>query len=193
MHIPDHLAEPPPKDRALQRLKAELRRHLQERLPDYMIPTAFVVLEQIPLTPSGKIDRRALPSADAAQRDLAGRFVPPRTPTEKSLAEIWRRVLGIERVGIDSNFFELGGHSLLATQVNSQIRAVLRAEVPLRVLFESPTISNLAAWIDEHCVAQPDAGVAAIEPSERTALNPDELSDDAVTALLEKLLEEPRT
>ena len=193
MHIPDHLAEPPPKDRALQRLKAELRRHLQERLPDYMIPTAFVVLEQIPLTPSGKIDRRALPSADAAQRDLAGRFVPPRTPTEKSLAEIWRRVLGIERVGIDSNFFELGGHSLLATQVNSQIRAVLRAEVPLRVLFESPTISNLAAWIDEHCVAQPNAGVAAIEPSERTALNPDELSDDAVTALLEKLLEEPRT
>ena len=193
MHIPDHLAEPPPKDRALQRLKAELRRHLQERLPDYMIPTAFVVLEQIPLTPSGKIDRRALPSADAAQRDLAGRFVPPRTPTEKSLAEIWRRVLGIERVGIDSNFFELGGHSLLATQVNSQIRAVLRAEVPLRVLFEAPTIANLAAWIDEHCVAQPNAGVAAIEPSERTALNPDELSDDAVTALLEKLLEEPRT
>ncbi|MBK9712875.1 MAG: hypothetical protein IPO81_16410 [Kouleothrix sp.] len=193
MHIPDHLAEPLPKDRALQRLKAELRRHLQERLPDYMIPTAFVVLEQIPLTPSGKIDRRALPAADIAQSELAGRFVPPQTPTEKSLAEIWRRVLGIERVGIESNFFELGGHSLLATQVNSQIRAVLQAEVPLRVLFESPTISKLAAWIDEHCVARPDAGMAAIEPTERAALDPGELSDDAVTALLERLLDEPRT
>ena len=99
----------------------ELRAHLKRSLPDYMVPSAFVVLEALPLTPNGKIDRRALPApeADAVVR---GEYVAPRTPVEEMLAGIWAEVLKLERVGVQDNFFELGGHSLLAIRVMERMR-----------------------------------------------------------------------
>ncbi|MEO1619801.1 MAG: condensation domain-containing protein, partial [Cyanobacteria bacterium J06632_3] len=134
---------------------AEVRRYAQKQLPNYMVPSAFVFLDVLPLTPSGKVDRRSLPEPNASERTIATALVLPRTPTEEQLAAIWRDLLKQEKVGIHDNFFELGGHSLLATQVVSRIRAQLGAELPLRNLFESPTIVQLAAHLGD--VAAPQA------------------------------------
>ncbi|WP_240359950.1 non-ribosomal peptide synthetase [Pyxidicoccus trucidator] len=126
---------------------SELREGLKQRLPEYMVPSAFAVLERMPLTPSGKIDRRALPAADAA--GFTNEYVAPRTPGEASLARIWQEVLKVERVGVHDNFFELGGHSLLATQVVSRIRKALGIELELRALFEAPTVEALARRVEK--------------------------------------------
>ncbi|MEO0768693.1 MAG: amino acid adenylation domain-containing protein [Cyanobacteria bacterium J06649_4] len=127
-----------------------LRRHVQRQLPDYMVPSAFVFLDALPLTPSGKVDRRSLPDPDTSyERSVETELVLPRTPAEKQLAAIWQDLLKQEKVSIDDNFFELGGHSLLATQAVSRIRALLGVEIPLRSLFESPTIARLAAYLDD--------------------------------------------
>jgi len=126
----------------------ELRSYLKDKLPEYMIPSAFVMLDEMPLTPNGKVDRRSLPAPDGTQRDVAGTFIGPRTPTEETLATIWREVLGLKTVGVHDNFFELGGHSLLATQVMSKLTEMFHLELPLRTLFEAPTIAELAAAID---------------------------------------------
>ncbi len=120
---------------------SELRQFLTTKLPDYMIPSAFVFLETLPLTPNGKVDRLALPAPDLNHRELPETFVAPSSPVEKILAGIWRQVLGVERIGIHDNFFELGGHSLLATQVNSRLRKILGLDFPLRTLFEAPTVA----------------------------------------------------
>jgi amino acid adenylation domain-containing protein len=125
----------------------ELRRFLTEKLPDFMIPNAFVQLEGLPLSPNGKLDRRALPDPDQQRPELAHVLVPPRTQTEQSLAAIWSEVLGVEGVGVHDNFFELGGHSLLATQVVSRVRDALHVELPLRSLFEAPTVAELAVRV----------------------------------------------
>jgi amino acid adenylation domain-containing protein/non-ribosomal peptide synthase protein (TIGR01720 family) len=122
----------------------ELRGYLRERLPEYMVPSAFVMLESLPLTPNGKVDRRALPAPDAAGQQAGAEFVAPRTPLEEALADIWRGLLGVERVGIHDNFFELGGHSLMATRVLSNVRRIFRIELPLKVVFESATVAELA-------------------------------------------------
>ncbi|MBV9926801.1 MAG: amino acid adenylation domain-containing protein [Acidobacteria bacterium] len=127
---------------------SELRTHLRERLPDYMLPSAFVRLECLPLTPNGKVDRRALPKPGARDPEAQGDFEPPRTPDEEALAKIWSEVLGVGRVGVEDNFFELGGHSLLATQVVSRVHRDLGVELRLRSLFESPTLSGLAACVE---------------------------------------------
>jgi amino acid adenylation domain-containing protein len=121
---------------------AELRAFLRERLPEYMVPSAFAALEAFPLTPNGKVDRRALPEPDARAKERP--FVAPRTPQEQALAEIWREVLRLERVGLEDDFFALGGHSLLATQVLSRVRRELGVELPLRALFEASTVRALA-------------------------------------------------
>jgi acyl-coenzyme A synthetase/AMP-(fatty) acid ligase/acyl carrier protein len=123
---------------------SDLHNFLRERLPDYMVPSAFVMLEQIPLNQNGKVDRHALPVPGGLRPDLSEQFAPPRTPVEELIAEIWIDLLGIECVGVRDNFFELGGHSLLATQVISRIREAFEVELPLSKLFESPTVEGLS-------------------------------------------------
>ncbi len=156
---------------------AELRAHLGTRLPDYMVPAAFVVLERLPLSRNGKLDRSALPEpVFDAQRTG---YLPPRTPAEETLAEIWAEVLGVERVGIQDNFFELGGDSILTIQVVSRARQAGLALLP-RDVFRSPTIAALAATaadVDAVTVDQgPVTGEVPLTPIQRwyLALNPDE-------------------
>jgi amino acid adenylation domain-containing protein len=127
---------------------SELRSFLKEKLPDYMIPTALMFLDLIPLTPNGKVDRRALPTPDLERSRLETKFVAPRTQVEKVLAKIWGEVLGLERVGVHDNFFELGGHSLLATLVMSRARENFEMELPLPRFFETPTIVGLTELIE---------------------------------------------
>ncbi|MBD2245043.1 non-ribosomal peptide synthetase [Nostoc sp. FACHB-888] len=122
----------------------QLRQFLKESLPEYMVPAAFVLLEKLPLTPNGKIDRKALPIPDLTQLMPESDLVAPVTPVQEMLAGIWTQVLGLEKLGVNDNFFELGGHSLLATRVISQIRQAFKVELPLRRLFESPTVAELA-------------------------------------------------
>jgi acyl carrier protein len=131
-----------------------LRGHLAERLPEYMIPSAFVTLDALPLNSNGKLDRRALPRPDYGRQEPGENFVAPRTPTEETLAAIWRRTLGVEQVGIHDNFFELGGHSLLATQVMSRLRDAFHVELPLQRIFEAPTVAELALSVSEKQLEQ---------------------------------------
>src|SRR5205823_10079601 len=119
----------------------ELRRHLQRSLPDYMIPAALVALDQLPLTSNGKLDRNALPAPEAHSRQA---YLAPRNAAEQALAGILAGVLGLDRVGIDDNFFELGGDSILATRAAARVQHELGAELPLRTLFEAPTVARLA-------------------------------------------------
>jgi amino acid adenylation domain-containing protein len=121
-----------------------LRNFLREKLPDYMIPSAFVLLDSLPLTQNRKVDRRALPAPDRGRPELENPFVAPRSAIEEKLAGIWGRVLGLERVGVHDNFFALGGHSLLATQVISRVLEAYGVDLSLRTFFESPTVAGLA-------------------------------------------------
>ena len=127
---------------------SELRAFVGQRLPGFMVPAVFTELASLPLTPSGKLDRAALPSPDAARPELAGGYVAPATPAEELLAGIWAQVLGITRVGVTDSFFDLGGHSLLATQVISRVRGVFGVEVALAALFDQPTVAGLAAVVE---------------------------------------------
>ncbi len=127
---------------------SELRGFLKDKLPAYMVPAVFMLLDAFPLTANGKVNRHALPTPDDRRPELDEAFVACRTPTEELLAEIWAQVLGVERVGVHDNFFQLGGHSLLATQVVSRIREAFQVEMPLRRLFEAPTVAGLAESID---------------------------------------------
>ncbi|MDF5725812.1 MAG: amino acid adenylation domain-containing protein, partial [Rhizonema sp. PD37] len=125
----------------------QIREFLQQQVPAYMVPSAFVILDTLPLTPNGKIDRIALPAPDA-YIEQEREYVAPRTPNEEIIAHIFATVLGIEAVGIHDNFFELGGHSLLATQVISRLRQVFQIDLPVRSLFETPTVAGLADCYD---------------------------------------------
>ena len=118
---------------------------VRRRLPGYMVPSALVLLEALPVTPNGKVDRRALPTPGAVRRDVAER---PRTATEATLAAMWGALLELPEVGVDDDFFDLGGHSLLAAQLVAQIEAAFRTTLPVRSLFEAPTVARLAALIE---------------------------------------------
>ena len=158
---------------------SSLRNFLKSKLPDYMIPAAFVFLENLPLTPNGKINRRALPIPDHTQRNLEIDFVPPSTDTEKELATIWTEVLKLPQIGINDNFFELGGHSLLATQAISRLREVFALDFPLRYLFENPTIAELAQKVIEQQIEQAENDELA-----RILAEVDQLSEEEVTQQL---------
>ena len=125
----------------------DLRQFLHDQLPEYMVPAAYVLLAAMPLTPNGKVDRHALPVPDVTPIE-AENVIAPRTPIEESLVDIWTRVMGRDQVGIHANFFEMGGHSLMATQVISRVRQVFQVELPLRSLFDSPTVASLAGQIE---------------------------------------------
>ncbi len=131
------------------RIVNELRKTLQAQLPEYMMPAAFVLLDALPLTPSGKIDRKALPAPERGRPGSGESHVAPRTPTEKRLVAIWTEILKHEQIGIHDNFFELGGHSLLATQMVLRVRDAFQIELPLRRLFESPTVAGLAEEVEK--------------------------------------------
>jgi amino acid adenylation domain-containing protein len=142
--------------RRMRALVPALRAAARARLPEYMVPSAFVVLETLPLTPNGKLDRAALPAPDAAG-SREGAYVAPRTPTEERMAATWAEVLGLERVGVEASFFDLGGHSLLATQVASRVREAFGVDLPLRALFEAPTVAELSLRV-ESLRAEPGPG-----------------------------------
>jgi acyl-CoA synthetase (AMP-forming)/AMP-acid ligase II/acyl carrier protein len=158
---------------------SELRSFLKQKLPDYMVPSAFVFLDTLPLTANGKVDRKALPAPDQARPELTVTFISPRTPVEEVLSGIWAYVLKLERVGIHDNFFELGGHSLLATQVMSRLRTAFQVELPLRSLFEKPTIAELA-----FAITQSRGGTARAEEIDRILADIESLSDEEAQQLL---------
>jgi pristinamycin I synthase-3/4 len=150
---------PPPTDDLLT--VSGLREHLRERLPEYMLPAAFVLLETLPLTPTGKIDRRALPAPEQVRPELSQLYVAPRTPVEAELAVVWAEVLDIERAGIHDDFFELGGHSLLAIQLASRISEAFHLNLPMARLFEAPTIAQLALLVTQAQAVEEDEGQLA--------------------------------
>jgi amino acid adenylation domain-containing protein len=150
-------ANSPLLNRMRRKLIPHLRRHLEERLPAYMVPGAFVDLDSLPLTPNGKVDRKALPEPDPDRPELETIYVAPRNPFEEQLASIWCDVLGMERVGIHDHFFALGGHSLLALQLIHEINAAFGLELPVRLLFEQPTAAGQAREI-ERALASRDEG-----------------------------------
>jgi thioesterase domain-containing protein/acyl carrier protein len=144
--------------------RPELRAFLKDKLPDYMVPSAFVFLDAMPLTPSGKLDRKALPAPDPMRPELEGAFVAPRTPTESIIAEIWRDLLGVDRVGVHDNFFDLGGHSLLAVRLFARIEKELGKKPPLSSLFERATVEHLAGVISQPTPSNSWSSVVAIQP-----------------------------
>ena len=169
----------------------ELRSHLKQQVPDYMVPAVFMHLDSMPLTTSGKIDRKALPVPELSRDDLKTKYMAPRNEQEEKLAAIVSELLNIEKVGVYDNFFELGGHSLLATKFMSRIREIFEVELPLRKFFEAPTISELAQAIISPEAMRVDEDAPQIETIERgnedleNLLDEiDGLSDDEIASLL---------
>jgi amino acid adenylation domain-containing protein len=158
---------------------SDLRNHMKRRLPDYMLPSIFVVLESMPLTETGKIDRESLPAPEQSRPALEQSYAAPATALENIVAGIFGEVLKIERVGVCDNFFELGGHSLLATRVVSKIRQIFAIELQVRKLFEEPTVNGLASVILKNESAR-------IERTAELLCEISTMSDDAVTAMLEE-------
>ena len=164
----------------LRQRDVDLRAFVKPRVPDYMVPASFVVLEKLPLTPNGKVDHAALPIPDAASFESSREFVAARTPVEEAVAQIWKEILEVARVGVHDNFFELGGHSLLATQVVSRIRKTLKVNLPLRAIFDSPTLAELAANV-ESLAREPDDTEKLAQLLEQM----DQLSVNEIRVLLE--------
>ncbi|HEX6367447.1 MAG TPA: amino acid adenylation domain-containing protein [Longimicrobium sp.] len=158
---------------------AELRGFLARSLPEHMVPSVFVPVDALPLTPSGKVDRRALPDPSAARAPSSAPFVAPRTQVEAAVADAWREVLGVERVGVNDGFFDLGGHSLLAVQVLSRVQERTGVEVPIREFFEAPTVAALTVAIVRGEAARVDGALTAALLDELRAL-----SEEEVEALL---------
>jgi len=175
---------------------AQLRAFLSESIIEETSPNLFVHLKRMPLTLNGKVNYRALPTLDEARQRLKRTFVAPRTPVEEMLAAIWAQVLGLEQVSIHDNFFELGGHSLLATQVMSRVREAFQVELPMRCLFESPTVASLSLEIAQRQDEQWDSSrISVISRIDRGSEGQllaeiDRLSDEKVDSLLSQMLAE---
>jgi amino acid adenylation domain-containing protein len=135
---------------------SSLRLALAQTLPDYMIPAAFVIMEAMPLTATGKVDRQALPAPGRIRPTLDNPYVPPRTPIEETLADLWAKTLMLEQVGVYDNFLDSGGHSLLATQIISKVIQTFQVDLPVKSLFESPTVAEMALIITQHQAMQAD-------------------------------------
>lgn len=146
---------------------SELRAYLKALLPEFMVPGMFVILAALPLTVNRKVDRAALPAPDRSQLVETAELVLPRTPLEHTVADVWRKILGLSLVGVKENFFELGGHSLLATQVMAHLRSALHVELPLRALFESPTVEGLSVRVEEKLRETGTAKSLSISPVPR--------------------------
>jgi amino acid adenylation domain-containing protein len=162
--VPDQQPEP-----AIQ----SLRSFLKEHLPEYMMPGTFVVLDALPLTPNGKVDYQALPEPEWSESENEDDYVAPRTPLEEKLTAIWAELFKVSSVGVNDNFFELGGHSLLAMQVATRVRNTLGFNLPLRILFESPTVARLAEALEKYKAApgQPGAHTRLGQPIGRASIN----------------------
>ncbi|HKG23636.1 MAG TPA: amino acid adenylation domain-containing protein, partial [Blastocatellia bacterium] len=141
----------------------EMRAHLKNRLPDYMVPSAFVMLDALPLNPNGKVDRKALPPPHGETRERAGDFVSPRNGLEREIASVWAGVFGSERVGVHHDFFDLGGHSLIAARIITRLREAFKIELPVRTIFERPTVAELAESILAAMASRQDPGIQPIE------------------------------
>ncbi|HEY2963604.1 MAG TPA: phosphopantetheine-binding protein, partial [Pyrinomonadaceae bacterium] len=161
---------------------AALSDFLRQRLPEHMIPSTFVMMDKLPVTANGKLDRQSLPAPDESQLPRAREFVAPRSPVEESLVGVWKDVLGIERIGVHDNFFELKGNSLLVVRLISRLRQMFHVDLPLHLLFEAPTIAQLAVSI-----AQAQFGNQAEEGNdlERLLEELEQLPEESVRALLE--------
>ena len=163
---------------------SDLRSHLGDRLPEYMAPSSFVLLTALPRTPNGKIDRQALPEpADAEDTEL---FVAPRTRVEEVLCRIWAELLGVEEVGVNNSFFDLGGHSLMAMQLLSRLRGIFQLELPLRVIFEAPTIAELAKALVRFEVTPGQVERIAAITAELESMSPEAVSEMLRKALAER-------
>jgi amino acid adenylation domain-containing protein/thioester reductase-like protein len=145
----NYYANQPLQSKFTRKIAVELRRFLEQKLPEYMVPTAFVSLEKLPLTPNGKLDRRSLPAPDRSRTTLEATLIKPRTPTEEKMVAIWTKVLGSDAVGIQDNFFELGGNSLLATQLIMSVRETFQVELPVRCIFEQQSIEGLSQILEK--------------------------------------------
>jgi acyl carrier protein len=150
---------------------SELHCLLKAKLPEYMIPSAFIMLEALPLLPNGKVDRRALPVPERVRPDLEAAYQAPQTEVEQTIASIWQEVLHIEEVGIHDNFFDLGGHSLLLVQVHSKLQKIFQRNFPLVGMFQYPTISYLAQYLNQ----EPKEELYASQSSQRSGSRTDSI------------------
>jgi acyl carrier protein len=155
---------------------ADLRATLSQRLPAYMVPATFVLLDAFPLTPNGKIDRKALPAPTVT---AVTEYAPPRSDVETVIANLWAEILKLDRVGINDDFFELGGHSLLAPQLVTRLRQTLRVELPLRALFDAPTVAALALTVQ-----QPPNNQAQVTKVAQLLIKLSQLSEEEAVQLL---------
>jgi acyl carrier protein len=157
-------------------LGQELRQRLREKLPEYMVPSVFVELTELPLTANGKIDRKRLPRVKEQPRaEAAETYVAPRNAIEEMVATVWSQVLHLEQISVHDNFFTLGGHSLLATQVVTRLRESFHIDLPLRLFFEKPTIAGLASIISDNNVEEADPQMLAEMLSELATLSAEEV------------------
>jgi acyl carrier protein len=155
----------PQRGEADQRLIPVLRDYLRERLPEYMVPSAFVMLDALPLTPNGKMDRKNLPSPVARPVALVGGFVAPRSSIERQIARVWQEVLGVDTVGANDNFFDLGGHSLLMVRVHGRLFEIFKKDLSVVDLLKYPTVASLAA----HVAAEADKPTIAVATDDRAS------------------------
>lgn len=166
---------------------SELRTFLLKKLPDYMIPTAFITMEAFPLTPNGKVDRKALPAPDQSREDFEQNYVPPRTRLEETLVEMWQEILEIEKIGIYDNFFQLGGNSLQAAVFINRIQKKFKEEAHVRAIFLAPTVAEFATYVNEY-YAETVAKFFGTESSDTARIQAIEVEGEASTKITPKMV-----